>query len=462
MVFLKQERGFVAKDDLGPAVPRDVDAPAPEGEELDAGTSEETSAAGSDDGSAGEPILKRRAFRLPVKLLALIAIVYFFVLPTIPGFRSAATQLGEVQPQWLVLGLGLQMAALVAYSLLTRAAIGEARHFVSTMRMFRIQMSTKALSNVVPGGTAAGSALGYRLITLSGVTGTDAGFALATAGLASAVVLNLIFWLALLVSIPRRGVNPLYTTAALAGVLIMVFVAAIVIGLLQGQKRADSILRWIARRLRLDENKIGDALRQVGERLEDLVHDRQVLRRVLFWSTLNWLLDAASLWVFIRAFGATLDFDALLVAFGLANVFAVIPITPGGLGIVEGIYIPTLVGFNLRRSVAVVSVATYRIAQYFFPTLLGGLMYLSLRVGPFRIERREELQRLRDLAREDDETRETAIDFVLKSARKRTVIRDGDVVAVVDDTGSTQLSEGSWCTVDDDGDFDENFPHNPT
>jgi hypothetical protein len=241
-----------------------------------------------------------------------------------------------------------------------------------------------------------------------------------------------------------------------------VFVAVIVVGLLQGQKRAELILRWVARKLHLDEHKIADALRQVGERLEDLVRDRDVLRRVLLWSTLNWILDAASLWVFIRAFGETLEVDAVIVAFGLANVFAVIPITPGGLGIVEGIYIPTLVGFNLRRSVAVVGVATYRIAQYFFPTLLGGLMYLSLRVGPFRIERREELQRLRDIARDEDETRETAIDFVLKSARKKMIIRDGEVAAVVDNTGSTQLSEGSWCTVDDDGDFDENFPHNPT
>ena len=78
-------------------------------------------------------------------------------------------------------------------------------------------MSTKALANIVPGGSAAGSALGYRLLTLSGVAGPDAGFALATAGLGSAVVLNLIFWIALLVSIPLRGVNPLYVTAAIAG-----------------------------------------------------------------------------------------------------------------------------------------------------------------------------------------------------------------------------------------------------
>ena len=73
----------------------------------------------------------------------------------------------------------------------------------------------------MPGGSAASSALGYRLMTLSGVTGPDAGFALATVGLASAIVLNLILWVALLVSIPIRGVNPLYGTVAMIGVIVM-------------------------------------------------------------------------------------------------------------------------------------------------------------------------------------------------------------------------------------------------
>ena len=100
--------------------------------------------------------------------------------------------------------------------------------------MFRIQLSTKALSNIVPGGNAAGSALGYRLLTLSGISGPDAGFALATAGIGSAVVLNIIFWLGLVVSIPIRGVNPLYGLAAVVGVIIMGVAAMLVIGLTDG------------------------------------------------------------------------------------------------------------------------------------------------------------------------------------------------------------------------------------
>ena len=117
-----------------------------------------------------------------------------------------------------------------------------------------------------------------------------------------------------------------------------------------------------------------------------------LLARVVGWAMANWLLDAASLWVFLRAFGGSIAIDGLLVSFGLANIVAVIPLTPGGLGFVEGVYVPTLVGFGLDRATATVGVLSYRVAQLWFPIVLGGVMYLSLRVGPWSIERRDRLQ----------------------------------------------------------------------
>ena len=128
-------------------------------------------------------------------------------------------------------------------------------------------------------------------------------------------------------------------------------------------------------------------LHQVAERLEELVSDRQLLRRVVFWATANWLLDAASLWVFLRAYGVTLPVDALLVAFGLANVLAAIPILPGGLGVVEATYLTALIGFGVPRRVAAPAIATYRSAQYLMPIAIGALAYASLRVGPWKIEK---------------------------------------------------------------------------
>jgi len=147
------------------------------------------------------------------------------------------------------------------------------------------------------------------------------------------------------------------------------------------------------------------------------------------------LLDAASLYVFILAFGGSLEIDALLIAFGLANIFAVIPITPGGLGIVEGVYIPTLVGFGLSRRVATLSVASYRLAQLWLPIVLGGLFYLSLRVGPWSIERRDRLDRLRDIARRETSESERRIEFALRQWERR---RPG-VPLPVDEEGNIVL-----------------------
>ena len=333
-----------------------------------------------------------------LKWVIFAIIIYFFVLPLIPGFGKAFSELSKVRPSLLVLGLGLEFSALFAYSLLTHAALGDSRHSISIWRLFRIQLSTKSVSEVLPAGSAASSALGFKLLTSSGVPGPDAGFALATAGLGSAVVLNLILWVGLIASIPGRGVNAAYGSTALVGVILMLVATGLVVGLIDGQGRAERTIKWFAVKLRTDPDNAADVLRQLGFRLQGLAREPGLKERVFVWALLNWLLDMAALWVFLLAFGAHVDLRGLIVAFGLANIMAVVPITPGGLGIVEGIYIPTLVGFGLTRSVATVGVLSYRIAQYWMPLIVGAIVYLSLRVGPWAIDRSEKLKSFRRVA----------------------------------------------------------------
>ena len=356
----------------------------------------------------------RRRFRFTLKLLLFAAVVYLFVIPLIPDFRAALDEISQVRPGLLLLGLGLELAALWCYAPLTKAALGDTGAGVTRWRLFRIQMSARALSSIVPGGNAAGSTLGYRLLTLSGLSGPDAGFALATVGIGSAVILNMILWTGLVISIPIRGVNPLYGGAALAGVVVMGFAGALVFGLMEGQGRAERVVRFIARRFRFDETRASLVVHQLAERLEALITDRQLLGRVAMWATFNWLLDACALWVFIRAFGVSLQPDALIIAFGVANVLAAIPITPGGLGYVDTGYVGMLRGFGVPLRTATLGVASYRFAQFFFPIILGGILYASLRVGPWSIERRERLLRLRDLAEQETIRGESRIDFQLR------------------------------------------------
>jgi uncharacterized protein (TIRG00374 family) len=360
----------------------------------------------------------RRNVKRTAKLVAFLFVFIYFGIPAIGGAGRAVEELSEVRPGFLVIGLGLQLTSWMSYSRMTRAALPP--HAIPLMRLWRIQMSTKALTNVVPAGSAAGSALGYRLLTLSGVRGSDAGFALATAGLGSAVVLNLILWIALVLSIPYRGVNPLYGTAAIIGAIVLGFFAFIVISLMKGRAQSERAVRSMARRMRIDEEKAGQTVRHIAARLRELMTEPRLLARVTMWAAAALLLDASSLWVFLRAFGASAPIDGLLVSFGIANLVAAAPLTPGGLGLVEGIYVPLLTGFGIPRATVAVAVPMYRLAQYWLPIPIGAACYFTLRVGPASLDRARRLDSLRKVAVEAAVTDERRLDWAERHGHRPT------------------------------------------
>jgi uncharacterized protein (TIRG00374 family) len=316
--------------------------------------------------------------------LVFVLVVEYLVLPQIAGTRKAVHLLGRVNPAYLLVGLALEAASVVAYAQLTRSVVPR-RSDPGLWRIVRIQLSTLGLSHCVPGGTAAGSSLGYRLMTDAGIEGADAGFALGTQSLGSALVLNALLWLALVVSIPERGFNPLYVTVALVGAVLIGGFALVVLLLTRGEERAAVLLGRVAARLPLVDGKtVERVVHRLAARLRELAGDRAMLARAVGWAAANWLLDAASLWVFVAAFGHRVDIDGLLVAYGLANVLAAIPITPGGLGIVEGVLTSSLVGFGTTRGVAILGVLSWRLVNFWLPIPVGGISYLSVRFGPGR------------------------------------------------------------------------------
>jgi uncharacterized protein (TIRG00374 family) len=321
----------------------------------------------------------------------------YFVLPTLGDAGEAIDRLSAVNPLFLLLALGLEGAALAAYAQLTRVTLPPEPK-LDLVSVLRIQLSTKAVTNVVPGGSAAGGTLGYRLLTQAGVDGPSAGFSMATVGLGSAVVLNLLLWVALLISIPLDGFNPLYGTAAITGMVLLAAVAAGVALMLKGRDSAVRVVRAIARRVPfLNHDTAERFVRTLVARLAELLDNPTLLRRGLTWAAVNWLLDAAALWVFIRAFGPIANPVDVIVAFCLVNVLAVIPVTPGGLGIFETILPALLVGFGLGHSEATVAVLTYRIAQYWLPIPLGAISYATLRLGPTSLRKIRSRHPLREL-----------------------------------------------------------------
>ncbi|HZD72067.1 MAG TPA: YbhN family protein [Actinomycetes bacterium] len=346
------------------------------------------------------PVRVRRV----VLLLAGAFVVIHFLVPQIAGVHRALYRLGQVKVPWLLLAIALELASILAYTLLTRAVLLHSRPPRFDV-LLRTQLSTLAVNHVVPGGAAAGGALGYRLLTEAGLPGTDTAFALATQSAGSAVVLNVLLWTGLVVSIPVHGYNPLYGTAGVLGALLIAAFAAVVVLLMRGEERAVKLLRVVAGRLpMLDPDRVVAIVRRLADRLRTLAADRALVGRATGWAVGNWLLDAASLWVFVGAFGHWARFEDLIVAFGLANVLAVLPITPSGLGVVEFVLTSTLVGFGTPRDIALLGVIGYRVLNFWLPIPLGGLAYLSLRAERGVRERGSE--QLRQLAKQSLEEAE--------------------------------------------------------
>jgi hypothetical protein len=100
----------------------------------------------------------------------------------------------------------------------------------------------------------------------------------------------------------------------------------------------------------------------------------------LTWATLNWLLDAASLWCFVAAFGRFVNPVELFAAYGIANVAGALPVTPGGLGVVDSIAPLLLVSFGVTRSVATLGVLGWRLVNFWLPIPVGAIAYVSLKV----------------------------------------------------------------------------------
>jgi uncharacterized protein (TIRG00374 family) len=319
--------------------------------------------------------------RWTITVVVLIFVFEYVLIPEIATARRSVKVLGQVDAIWLVLAVLLEICALVAYAELTHTVLspGAPRRG----RLFRINMSSLAASHVLPGGTAPGTAVAYRLLLDAGVPGSSAGFGLASQGMGSAVVLNVLFWLALVISLPLSGYNPLYGVAAVAGVVFLAAFGGAVVLLTRGRAGAAERLRRMAVHVPLvNPDTVSVGVQKAADRLEILLRDRRLLVSALGWAAANWLLDAASLWVFLLAFGRTVNPVELMVAYGLANILAAIPITPGGLGVVEVTLTATLVGFGVPRSIAGVSVLAWRLVNFWLPIPVGGICFASLRLGP--------------------------------------------------------------------------------
>lgn len=330
--------------------------------------------------------------RSAVGLLVLIAVVDYVVLPRMAGSDQSLNLLRNVNP-WLVgTGILLEAVSLVCYSLSTRSVLRDRPPGLGWL--LRSDLTGYGIGRVVPGGGATATALRYRLLVSGGADPANVAAAIAVQGVGCAVALAAILWVALIPALVFTGPTAAYLVIWLLGA------ALALCGLIAARHTsrltagASRVLRFAVRRL---PRRWRPRAREIAVQLRELLSDPEVRRSFILWAVLNWLLDATALWFFLTAFGHPMNPATLVLAYSIASLLAVLPITPGGIGIIEGVLIPGLMGFGVPGGIAVLAVVSWRLFQYWVPVPVAGLCYLSLRTPGWRDRvAAAEQRRLRD------------------------------------------------------------------
>ena len=96
------------------------------------------------------------------------------------------------------------------------------------------------------------------------------------------------------------------------------------------------------------------------------------------WMLLYWISDMACLATAFLAVGTAVPWRGLLIAYAAGQLAALLPITPGGLGVTEGSMTVALAAYG-GTTTALAAVLLYRLITYWAVLPAGGICYLSLR-----------------------------------------------------------------------------------
>jgi uncharacterized protein (TIRG00374 family) len=308
-------------------------------------------------------------------VIAIAGLALYLVAPKLIGVFSSFPQLASLDLIWLA-------ASLVA----------QAAHFACTFALQRIALRTKAwfpvvtaqlagnsISLIMPGGAAAGAAVQFRMLATSGM---DAGEAVggltafSLLGVAGLLALPVFALPAILLGTP---INRSLFDAALVGMVGFVLFAGFSATILVTDRPLEAVglaIQWTRHRLMRHRPPMTDLENQ-------LVKQRDLIRGVLgeqWWQAVllsagRLAFDFLSLLCALRAVGSRPSPSLVLIAYAVTGVIGLIPITPGGLGIVEASLSGFLVLAGVDSGAAVLATLTYRLASYWLPLLAGPVAY---------------------------------------------------------------------------------------
>jgi putative heme transporter len=298
---------------------------------------------------------------------AIVLLAFLVVLPRLADY-------GEVWGQVRQLGPG-SIAALAVATVLNLVTFGPplmaALPGIGFRRAFIAAQASTASTYVAPGGAAVGIALMFVLLRRTGFRGAAIGLAVALTGLWNQLAMLSFPALALGLLTLTGGRDPLLQTVGALGLVLFVAALgffALALASHRVARRAGELLARLTNRW--------EAGTLLGFRAQAIA----LLRRR--WLHLSLATLAGQLTVFLvllaslRTLGVEGGEVSLVEAFAawsIVRLLGSLPLTPGGIGIVEVGLTTALVGFGGDRAEVVAAVLVYRFLTV-VPTLALGLV----------------------------------------------------------------------------------------
>lgn len=322
-----------------------------------------------------KPLTKR--LLLAAFSLAIVVATFVYFLPTIANYGQVWAVVKDLSWEQILLLLAASVVNLVTFAPPWMVALPG----LSFMQAFTVTQASTALSIVVPGGIAAGVAGSYGILRKWGYPSNDVTRAITLTGLWNQF-LNLSFPIVAVFMLAIEGESTAaLATIAFVGVAILGVVIAGFVLVLVSSRLAEDIGNVAARFANWGLGKIrrgpvkwnGKSFERFRDEAGDLLERR--------WHLLTLAALAGNLTVFLvllvslRVLGVPVSQVTGVEAFAawsVARLVGSVPITPGGIGVVELALTGTLVGFGGNNAGVVAAVLVYRFLTA-VPTLLLGL-----------------------------------------------------------------------------------------
>jgi uncharacterized protein (TIRG00374 family) len=322
-----------------------------------------------------------------VLVVAVAGAAIYLALPGLLVVLGAWPRLSTLNPAWFALALAAEVASFTCNFALQRLALRSRGWFA----VVTAGLSGNAVTGSLPGGDAAGAAVQFSMLTAAGFdTGTAIGglTAFSLLGVGGLLALPLFALPAIVAGGP---VSPGLAHTALLGVAGFVLYAVFGVVVLRTERPLAALGRaaqslwngviggW---------NRVSHGHRRPVTGLDKrLLTQRDTIRAVLDKSWWQAVLltagrlgfDFGCLLAALRATGAGPRPSLVLLAYSAANIVALLPLTPGGLGIVEASLSGLLILAGVRPGYAVLATLAYRVASYWLPLSAGPPAYLLYR-----------------------------------------------------------------------------------